>query len=50
MVISFEEQGEQLQIEEKETCELIKESLIPQAIEEDEEEEAQKKPLRTILS
>src|ERR1044072_2966129 len=40
VTISLEGNGEELQIEEKQTCELIQESLIPQALEEDEEEES----------
>src|ERR1044072_8426788 len=38
--ISLEEHGEELQIEDKGDCELIEESLTPQALEEDEEEES----------
>src|ERR1044072_24803 len=40
MVMSIEEQDEELQIEEKGTCELIKEIYVPQVLEEDKEEEA----------
>src|ERR1044072_8910185 len=41
-VISLEEQGEELHMEEKEACELIEESLIPRALEKDEVEECPK--------
>src|ERR1044072_6799849 len=39
VAISLERNEEELQIQEKETCELIEESFIPQALEEDEEVE-----------
>src|ERR1044072_6382893 len=43
VVISLEEQGEKLKIEEKEACELIEEILIPQDLEKDEEQELPRK-------
>src|ERR1044072_4193641 len=48
--VSFEEHDEELQIEEKETCDLIgKKSLIPLALEEDEEVEAPKEASEVVI-
>src|ERR1044072_630822 len=47
--ISLEENGEELQIEEERDCELIGESLNPQALEEDEEEESPEKGPEVVL-
>src|ERR1044072_2859520 len=48
-VISLEKQDEELQIEENETCDLIKESLTPLAFEEDEEVELSKEGPEVVL-
>src|ERR1044072_8014384 len=42
MVMSIEEQWEELEVEEKKRCELIEETLVPQALKMDEEEELPK--------
>src|ERR1044072_5920660 len=48
--ISLEEHDKELQIEEKETCDLIgKKSLIPLALEEDEEVEAPKEASEVVI-
>jgi hypothetical protein len=47
--ISLEENGEELQIEEERDCELIEESLTPQALKEDEEEESPEKGPEVVL-
>src|ERR1044072_2943146 len=49
MVMSIEDQGEELQIEENEACELMEEILAPQALEEDEEEEAPEEASKVVL-
>ena len=48
-VISHEEQDEERQIEEKETCDLVEESLIPLALEEDEEVELPKEASEVVF-
>src|ERR1044072_6268173 len=48
-IISLKEQGEELQIEEKGDCELIEESLTPQALEEDEEEASSEEASEDVL-
>ena len=49
MVMSIEEQWEELEVEEKKRCELIEETLVPQALKKDEEEELPKEASEDML-